>query len=169
VGSNPTPAVSGEPPGSPEPPPLVRFADRRYAPGSNPTPAAHQAKDCDAFRIAVLPDHPNLIVASAVDTWATVAVAIGTIGTVVYALFRDLFVTVRRRPKLELLFDRSGNDQVVVGTAEGVDAACVRLRLANGKGKDTADDVVVMMTEIRRLEDSEQTIAETRPVALPLT
>ena len=36
------------------------------------------------------------------DTWATVAVAIGTIGAVAYALFRDLVVTPRRRPKLEL-------------------------------------------------------------------
>jgi len=45
------------------------------------------------------PLHP--ILGSAVDTWATVAVAIGTIGAVVYALFRDLFVTPRRRPKLE--------------------------------------------------------------------
>jgi hypothetical protein len=109
------------------------------------------------------------MVGSAVDTWATVAVAVGTIGAVVYALFRDLFVTPRRRPNLDLRFDRTGNDQVVVGTAGGFDAAYVRLRVANGKRKDTADDVVVMVTEVRRLEDSATTIAETKPIGLPLT
>jgi len=109
------------------------------------------------------------MVGSAVDTWATVAVAIGTIGAVMYALFRDLFVTPRRRPSLDLRFDRTGNDQVVVGTAGGFDAAYVRLRVANGKRKDTADDVVVMMTEVRRSEDSATAIAETKPIGLPLT
>src|SRR6266545_6904075 len=33
-------ASSGEPPGSPEPPPQVRFADGRFAPGSNPALSA---------------------------------------------------------------------------------------------------------------------------------
>jgi hypothetical protein len=79
-------------------------------------------------------------------------------------LFRDLIVTPRRRPKLDLLFDRAGNDQVVVGTAGGSDAAYVRLRVANGPGKDTADDVVVMVTELRPA-DSE----DARPIHLPLT
>jgi hypothetical protein len=111
----------------------------------------------------------DLILGSAVDTWATVAVAIGTVGAVAYALFRDLFVTPRRRPKLDLRFDRGSNDQVVVGTPGDFDAAYVRLRVANREGKDTADDVVVMMTELRRLEDSETETAETRPVGLPLT
>jgi len=94
-------------------------------------------------------------------------VAIGTIGTVVYALFRDVFMTPRRRPKLELRFDGSGSDQVVVGTA-GDRAAHVRLRVANGLGKDTADDVVVLVTEVRRLEDA-TTLAEAVPIGLPLT
>lgn len=104
-----------------------------------------------------------------VDTWATVAVAIGTVGAVAYALFRDLFVTARRRPRLDLRFDATGNDQVVVGTTGGLDAAYVRLRVANGPGKDTADDVVVMVTEIRRLKDSEMIVAEASPMGLPLT
>jgi hypothetical protein len=113
-----------------------------------------------------LVDHLAPLLASAVDTWATVAVAIGTVGTVVYALFRDVFVTPRRRPKLEILFDEGGTDEVVVATPEGFDAAHVRLRVANGKRKDTADDVVVIVTEVRRLDD---TTAETRPIGLPLT
>jgi hypothetical protein len=111
----------------------------------------------------------TLILGSAVDTWATVAVAIGTIGAVLYALFRDLFVTPRRRPKLDLRFDRTGNDQVIVPTAGGVDAAHVRLRVANREGRDTADDVVVMVTEVQRLDDSETSTAEATPVGLPLT
>jgi hypothetical protein len=90
-------------------------------------------------------------------------VAIGTIGAVAYALFRDLVVTPRRRPKLDLHFDRGGNDQVVVGSDEGFDAAYVRLRVSNRGGRDTADDVVVMVTEVRSVEDS-----ETRPIGLPL-
>jgi hypothetical protein len=114
-----------------------------------------------------MPDHPAVILGSAVDTWATIFVAIGTVGAVAYALFRDLFVEPRRRPKLELRFDHSGNDQVVVGTAEGRDAAYVRLRVVNGRRKDTADDVVVVATDVRRLEDSGQ--AETTPIMLPLT
>jgi hypothetical protein len=109
------------------------------------------------------------MLATSVDTWATVAVAIGTIGAVGYALFRDLFVMPRRRPKLDLRFDRAGNDQVIVETASGCDAAYVRLRVANRQGKDTADDVVVMVTESRRLADSDQSIAEARPIELPLT
>lgn len=100
---------------------------------------------------------------SAVDTWATVGVAIGTIGAVAYALFRDVVVTPRRRPRLELRFDRTGNDQVVVGTAAGFDAAYVRLRVANEPGKDTADEVVVMLTEVDAADED-----GTRPVHLPL-
>lgn len=89
--------------------------------------------------------------------------AVGTISAVAYALFRDLVVTPRRRPKLDLRFDRGGNDQVVVATDEGFEAACVRLRVANQGGRDTADDVVVMVTGLRRVEGS-----ETRPIGLPL-
>ena len=111
-------------------------------------------------------DRLEPILGSAVDTWATVAVAIGTIGAVAYALFRDLVVTPRRRPKLDLRFESTGNDQVVVGTAAGSDAAHVRLRVANREGKDTADDVVVIVTEVRR---HEQTMAEAKPIGLPLT
>jgi hypothetical protein len=104
--------------------------------------------------------HP--ILGSAVDTWATVFVAIGTVGAVAYALFRDLVVMPRRRPTLDLRFDPTGSDQVVVGADDGSEAAYVRLRVANGKGKDTADDVVVMVTEIR-------SAGELRPIGLPLT
>lgn len=89
------------------------------------------------------------ILGSAVDTWATVFVAIGTVGAVAYALFRDLVVVPRRRPKLELRFDRGASDQVLVEATDDVDAATVRLRVANDAGKDTADDVVVMVTEVR--------------------
>jgi hypothetical protein len=124
---------------------------------------------CDAWHIAVLLDHPNPVVGSAVDTWATVAVAIGTVGAVAYALFRDFFVTPRRRPKLDLRFDHAGNDQIIVAAAEGFDAAYVRLRVVNGVGKDTADDVVVMVTDVRQLADSEQPASEVQPVGLPLT
>jgi hypothetical protein len=105
----------------------------------------------------LLLDHLHPILGSAVDTWATVFVAIGTVGAVAYALFRDLLVVPRRKLRLDLRVDATGNDQIVVGTAGGFDAACVRLRVANGAGKDTADDVVVMVTEVRRLEDSEET------------
>jgi hypothetical protein len=90
-------------------------------------------------------------------------------GAVVYALFRDLFLAERRRAQLELRFDATRNEQVVVGTARNTDAAHVRLRLSNGAGKDT-DDVVVMVTEVRRLEDSERTaMAGATPIELPLT
>jgi hypothetical protein len=78
-------------------------------------------------------------------------------------------VVPRRRPKLDLRFDQTGNDQVVVGTAGGFEAAYVRLRVANREGKDTADDVVVMVTEVRRLEDSEKARAVAQPFGLPLT
>jgi hypothetical protein len=71
------------------------------------------------------------ILGSAVDTWATIFVAIGTVGAVAYALFCDLVVVPRRRPKLDLRFEHAGNDQVVVATAGGFDAACARLRVAN--------------------------------------
>ena len=115
------------------------------------------------------PHHFDPLLGSAVDTWATVAVAIGTIGAVGYALFRDLIVTPRRRPKLDLRFDATGNDQVVVGTAGGFEAACVRLRVTNRGGRDTADDVVVMVSESRLLAGSEETTAEVTPIELPLT
>jgi hypothetical protein len=113
----------------------------------------------------LLADSVRLFVGSAVDTAATVAVAIGTLGAVAYALFRDLVVMPRRRPRLQLQFGRNGNDQIVVGTAEGSEAARVRLRVTNQKGRDTADDVVVVVTELRRL-DSDTT--EVRPIGLPL-
>jgi len=105
--------------------------------------------------------------ASAVDTWATVAVAIGTIGAVAYALFRDLIVTPRRRPKLELRFDGTTlNDQVITMTAAGREAACVRVRVVNRPGRDSADDVVVMVTGLERLDGADGSVA--RPVSLPL-
>lgn len=69
----------------------------------------------------------------------------------------------RRRPKLELRFDTEGNDRVVLARSDGIDAASVRLRVSNGRGKDTADDVVVMVTEVRRLEEL------ATPIGLPLT
>jgi len=114
-------------------------------------------------------EHLRPILGSAIDTWATVFVAIGTVGAVCYALFRDLVVVPRRRPNLDLLFDQTGNDQVVVGSTGDFDAAYVRLRVANAAGKDTADDVVLMVTEVQRLEDSDGAIAETKPIVLPLT
>jgi uncharacterized protein (DUF983 family) len=43
--------------------------------------------------MALEPTQLSPTLGSAVDTWATVAVAIGTIGAVAYALFRDLIVT----------------------------------------------------------------------------
>ncbi len=108
------------------------------------------------------------VLGSTVDTWATVGVAVGTIGTVVYALFRDVVATPRRRPRLELHFDPSGNDRIIVETDEGREAAFVRFRVSNRAGKDTADDVVVLVTELRRLAHAEQpTIAV--PIGLPLT
>jgi hypothetical protein len=41
--------------------------------------------------------------------------------------------------------------------------------VTNGAGKGTADDVVVMVTKVRRLEDSEKTMAGATPIGLPLT
>ena len=90
--------------------------------------------------------------------------AIGTLATVVYALFRDVVLLPRRRAKLELRFDRTGTDQVIIGTADGVEAASVRVRVANGRGKDTADEVVVVVTELQLVDDS-----ATTPIGLPLT
>ena len=101
-------------------------------------------------------DHLHEILGSAVDTGRRSLSPSARSGRSPNALFRDLFVVPRRRPKLDLRFEHAGNDQVVVATARGFDAACVRLRMANGAGKDTADAVVVMVTEVRRLEDSER-------------
>jgi hypothetical protein len=99
-----------------------------------------------------------------VRTGATVAAAIGTVGAVLYALYRDLILANRRRPRLDLLFDPTGPDAVVVGTLGGTDSAYVRLRVTNAKGKDTADDVQVLVTEVLTLDGS-----ETTPMGLPLT
>ena len=99
------------------------------------------------------------ILGSAVDTWATVAVAIGTLGAVGYALFRDLIVTPRRRPKLDLRLDDEGHDKLTLPSG-----ASVRMRVVNRPGKDTADEVVVVVTTLQRLGDG-----ETSPVGVPLT
>jgi hypothetical protein len=69
----------------------------------------------------------------------------------------------RRRPRLNLALDASGGDAVVVGTAGGTESAYVRLRVTNASGKDTADDVQVLVVERRLLDGS-----ETTPIALPL-
>lgn len=97
-------------------------------------------------------------------TWATVFAAVGTVGALAYALFRDLWLADRRRPRLDLWFDGTGADQVIVPTMGGAAAAYVRLRVTNEKGKDTADDVQVLVTEIERQDASSQTT----PIGLPL-
>lgn len=100
-----------------------------------------------------------------VRTAATVVAALGTVGAVVYALYRDLILANRRRPRLDLLFDPTGvADQVIVGTAGGGTAAYVRLRVANEKGKDSADEVQVIVTDVRPQDGSQ----EPTPVGLPL-
>jgi hypothetical protein len=101
---------------------------------------------------------------SALRTGATVAAAVGTVGAVLYALFRDLILANRRRPRLDLRFDAHGTDQVVVGTVGGFDAAYVRLRVTNEKRKDTADDVQVFVREIASQEAS----SDSTPIGLPL-
>src|SRR6185436_19236620 len=88
---------------------------KREAPSNVVTFAAQSPDDegrgwMRCLDIVFLLDHLHPILGSAVDTRATVFVAIGTVGAVAYALFRDLFVVPRRRPKLELRFDHSGND-----------------------------------------------------------
>jgi hypothetical protein len=92
------------------------------------------------------------VIGSAVDTWATVGVAVGTLGAVGYALFRDVVVLPRRRPKLELRLDDRVDDDV-------------RLSVSNRPGKDTADDVVVVVTELRQVDSPDQA----RLIGLPLT
>src|SRR5262249_44302674 len=84
--------------------------------------------------------------------WATVGVAIGTLATVVYALFRDVIVLPRRRPRLELRLDDRVDDEL-------------RLSLSNRPGRDTADDVVVVVTELRQVDSPDQP----RLIGLPLT
>lgn len=90
----------------------------------------------------------------AVRTGATVFAAVGTVGAVVLALYRDFIRAKRRRPSVDLRFDASGGDQVIVRTAGGSDAAYVRLRVTNEKGKDSADDVQVLVTEVRPQDGS---------------
>jgi hypothetical protein len=95
---------------------------------------------------------------------ATVAgVSIAFLG-LAYALYRDLIFSARRRPRLDLKFDGTGADQVVVPTLGGGEAAYVRLRVTNKKGKDTADEVQVQVTERRSRDDS----SDATPVGLPL-
>jgi hypothetical protein len=102
--------------------------------------------------------------ADTLRTTATVAgVAIAILGFL-YALYRDLIFSTRRRPRLDLEFDGTGADQVVVPTLGGGEAAYVRLRVANEKGKDTADEVQVQVTE-RRLQNGSD---EPTPIGLPL-
>jgi hypothetical protein len=97
-------------------------------------------------------------------------VAIGTVGAVVYALFRDLFVTRRRPPRLDLRFDHAGNDQVVVGTAEPSTPPRFGSQWRTEREKDTADDMVVIVTEVRQLEDFRQDDGRSKTdFGLPLT
>jgi hypothetical protein len=95
---------------------------------------------------------------------ATVAgVSIAFLG-LAYALYRDLIFSTRRRPRLDLKFDGTGADQVIVPTQGGGSAAYVRLRVTNKKGKDTADDVQVQVAERREQDGS----SEPTPIGLPL-
>ena len=65
----------------------------------------------------VAPRHLEAILGSAVDTWATIFVAIGTVGAVAYAVFRDLVMEPRRRPELDLRFDHTGAVKASLGGA----------------------------------------------------
>ena len=105
-----------------------------------------------------------MVDADSLRTTATVAgVAIAILGFL-YALYRDLIFSSRRRPRLDLEFDGTGVDQVLVPTLGGGVAAYVRLRVTNEKGKDTADDVQVQVTERRPQVGS----ADAPPIGLPL-
>jgi hypothetical protein len=80
------------------------------------------------------------------DTLRTTATVVGVTIAILgflYALYRDLIFSSRRRPRLDLEFDGTGADQVLVPTLGGGEAAYVRLRVTNKKGKDTADEVQV--------------------------
>lgn len=101
----------------------------------------------------------------ALRTGATVVAAIGTLSAVTYALYRDLILANKRRPRLDLRFSAAGADQVIVPTVGAGAATYVRLRVTNEKGKDTADDVQVRVTAIEREGES----AQLTPIGLPLT
>jgi hypothetical protein len=56
-----------------------------------------------------------------IDTWASVAEAVGTIGAVIVALFLQYFLVRRRRPRMSVsvsLEDRHENVSTIIETSE---------------------------------------------------
>jgi hypothetical protein len=81
---------------------------------------SHDRNDRNMPRLrseGVPPPHLEAILGSVVDTWATIFVAIGTVGAVAYALFQDLVMEPRRRPELDLRFDDTGTVKAWLGGA----------------------------------------------------
>lgn len=101
------------------------------------------------------------IVVEQPSTWLDYAAALGTIGAVAVALYVGVVREWRRRPRLSLHFSELyPSDQIVAGVdvAGGAttSGAYMRLRVRNGPGKHAAEDVEVIVLEVRPLPEKER-------------
>lgn len=86
--------------------------------------------------------------------WALVLAGIGTVSAVVVALYRDSWRAARRRPQLTLSFALpQGWDWTVVKGSRG-DLLRIGLSVGNATGRDTANDVEVLLSVWWRMPDS---------------
>lgn len=99
---------------------------------------------------------------------AAIVGALGTSGAVLYALYRDTFREARRRPHLSLELDaRWGPSNLDLVTVASPRSHWVRMRVANERGRRSAEDVEVLVTRVRPLgeEDLYEAPLDTRPLA----
>lgn len=99
---------------------------------------------------------------STLDLVLGTTTAVGTVAAVVAAVVFGPLREWRRRPKLTLHFDRQGHaDTVVVGidmewklnhSTIRTNSAYARLRVRNAPGKAAADDVEVIVADIREVK-----------------
>lgn len=79
------------------------------------------------------------------SAWGAVLGALGTVTAVLIALYRDTWRAARRRPKLSLSLAGSPEQPVTI-EQDARDMPGVRLQATNAAGRDTANDVEVLLT-----------------------
>ena len=83
---------------------------------------------------------------------STAVAAVGTVGAVVYALYRDTIREVKRRPLLSMSLNPTwGKDNLDLVPVASPESHWIRARVMNAPGRHSAEDVEVLVARVTPL------------------